>query len=126
MRIYGEKRSKKEYSIRPLSGPGSFNQKIEAFYFALARDQQLRELKNTIAQALHIETGKNPVQRCLDVCKATATNISSMLQDFRNQKQSEIMAINGALVQEAKKVGIATPENDLLIQRVQQMWPKII
>lgn len=47
-----ERRPKKEYSIRPLPGAGTFNEKIEAFYFALARDQQLRELKDTIAQAL--------------------------------------------------------------------------
>jgi predicted ribosome quality control (RQC) complex YloA/Tae2 family protein len=47
-----ERTAKKEYSIRPLPGPGSFNEKIEAFYFALARDQQLEELKHTIAQAL--------------------------------------------------------------------------
>ncbi len=47
-----ERRPKKEYSIRPLPGPGSFNQKIEAFYFALSREQQLKELKHTIAQAL--------------------------------------------------------------------------
>ena len=47
-----ERRPKKEYSIRPLPGAGTFNEKIEAFYFALARDQQSRELKDTIAQAL--------------------------------------------------------------------------
>jgi len=47
-----ERTPKKEYSIRPLTGPGTFNQKIEAFYFALAQDQQLKELKDTIAQAL--------------------------------------------------------------------------
>jgi len=47
-----ERRPKKEYSIRPLPGPGTFNEKIETFYFALARDQQLKELKDTIAQAL--------------------------------------------------------------------------
>lgn len=47
-----ERTPKKEYSIRSLPGPGSFNQKIEAFYFALAREQQLKELKDTIAQAL--------------------------------------------------------------------------
>ena len=79
-----------------------------------------------VAEALGIETGKNPVQRCLDVCKTTDTNRSSMLQDFQNQKKPEIMAINGALVQEAQKIGIATPENDLLIQNVLKIWPQSI
>ncbi len=78
----------------------------------------------TVAHALGVEINENPVQRCLDVCKATSTNISSMLQDFRHQKKSEIMAINGALVQEAKKIGIATPENDVLIKDVLAIWPK--
>lgn len=47
-----ERTAKKEYSIRRLPGPGTFNEKIEASYFALAGDQQLKELKDTIAQAL--------------------------------------------------------------------------
>ena len=47
-----ERIPKKEYSIRPLPGTGTFNQKIEALYFAQGRDQQLKELKDTIAQAL--------------------------------------------------------------------------
>lgn len=75
-----------------------------------------------VAQAISIKTSENPVQDCLRTCEATATNISSMLQDFRQQKQSEIMAINGALMHEAQKAGIATPENDLLIQNVLTMW----
>ncbi|MDA3835656.1 MAG: 2-dehydropantoate 2-reductase [Spirochaetales bacterium] len=77
----------------------------------------------TVAKARHIAINTDPVQRCLDVCTATAINISSMLQDFRKQKPSEIMAINGALVQEAEKLGIATPENKLLIQQVLNLWP---
>ncbi len=76
----------------------------------------------TVAHALGIKIDKDPAQRCIETCKATATNISSMLQDFRRHKDSEIMAINGALVHEAKKVGIATPENDLLIHQVLKMW----
>lgn len=76
----------------------------------------------TVAHALGVKVGEDPAQRCLEVCKATATNISSMLQDFRRHKVSEIMAINGALVHEAKKVGIASPENDLLIHQVLKMW----
>ncbi len=79
-----------------------------------------------VARALDIDMHTDPVQRCLEVCKATGTNSSSMLQDFRKHKPSEIMAINGALVREAEKLGIATPENKLLIQQVQALWPKTI
>ncbi len=76
-----------------------------------------------VARALDIDMHTDPVQRCLEVCKATSSNSSSMLQDFRKQKPSEMMAINGALVHEAEKLGIATPENKLLIQQVQNLWP---
>jgi 2-dehydropantoate 2-reductase len=76
----------------------------------------------TVACALGIRIDKNPVKRCLEVCTATATNISSMLQDYRNGKKSEIMAINGALVQKAQKAGIATPVNDVLIKEVEKRF----
>jgi 2-dehydropantoate 2-reductase len=71
-----------------------------------------------VARALGREVGPDPVGRCLEVCRATATNISSMLQDVRNQRPTEIMAINGALVAEAKKLAIPTPENELLVREI--------
>jgi len=48
------------------------------------------------------------------VCEATARNISSMLQDLRNQKKTEIDFINGALVKEGSEAGVATPINQAL------------
>jgi 2-dehydropantoate 2-reductase len=71
-----------------------------------------------IAHTKGIDAGADPVDRTLDVCRATASNISSMLQDIRNGRNTEIMAINGALLAEAKKFAIPTPENKLLVSQV--------
>jgi 2-dehydropantoate 2-reductase len=48
------------------------------------------------------------------VCQATAPNISSMLQDLRNNKKTEIDFINGALVKKGSDAGIDTPINQVL------------
>ncbi|MFC1712202.1 ketopantoate reductase family protein [Candidatus Poribacteria bacterium] len=48
------------------------------------------------------------------VCKATSANVSSMLQDVLRHKRTEIDAINGAIVNEAKKAGIEAPINETL------------
>lgn len=46
--------------------------------------------------------------------QATAENKSSMLQDISNHRLTEIDVINGAVVQEGKRLGIATPVNQVL------------
>lgn len=71
-----------------------------------------------VARQKGLDTGTDPVGRALEICRATANNISSMLQDVRNARSTEIMAINGALVAEAKKLAIPVPENELLIKQV--------
>lgn len=63
----------------------------------------------------------NPLQNTVDVCKATTENISSMLQDVRQMRKTEIDAINGAIVQMAQLHRIATPVNSLLISRVKEL-----
>lgn len=62
---------------------------------------------------------EDPVQKANEVCKKTANNISSMLQDILNQKLTEIDFINGAIVEEAKKLGLSTPINETLTYLVQ-------
>ena len=46
--------------------------------------------------------------------QATAENKSSMLQDISNHRLTEIDVINGAVVNEGKRLGIATPINQAL------------
>jgi len=82
------------------------------------------EIRNLMAmavtEALAVARGKglraNPqaVEEARAACLATAENRSSMLQDVLNRKRTEIEAINGAIVKEAKTLGIATPVNEVL------------
>ena len=56
----------------------------------------------------------DPIQKVESVCKATANNVSSMLQDVLNKKRTEIDFINGAIVRQGKALGIPTPMNEIL------------
>lgn len=68
-----------------------------------------------VANAKGIVLGfADPVAHTKDVCKATAANKSSMLQDILNHKRTEIDMINGSIVTEGKNLGIATPVNQVL------------
>ena len=49
-----------------------------------------------------------------DICRQTAKNTNSMLQDVRRQRRTEIDAINGAVVQQGEAVGVTAPTNRLL------------
>ena len=60
----------------------------------------------------------DPIQKVEAVCKATADNTSSMLQDVLNRKQTEIDFINGAIIRQAKSLNIKTPTNEMLTELV--------
>jgi len=74
-----------------------------------------------VARALKIELLEDPLSTTLDVCRKTAQNISSMLQDVNNKRPTEIDSINGEIVAAARKLGIPTPVNDELIQKVKEI-----
>jgi 2-dehydropantoate 2-reductase len=65
--------------------------------------------------ALSLEEAASQVEA---VCRATAQNISSMLQDVRRGKQTEIEFINGAIVREGERLEIPTPLNRLLTELI--------
>ncbi len=52
------------------------------------------------------------------VCRNTAANLSSMLQDVRKGKRTEIEALNGAVVREGRRLGVPTPVNGELRKEV--------
>lgn len=60
----------------------------------------------------------DPIQKVESVCKSTAANVSSMLQDVLSKKRTEIDFINGAIVRQGKALGIATPVNEVLTNLV--------
>jgi len=73
---------------------------------------QVAQEAGTVAQALGVDLDPSALPDTVaEVCRLTADNISSMLQDARAGRQTEIDEINGAVVREAEKVGAPAPLN---------------
>ncbi len=75
----------------------------------------------TVARALNMELIGDPLAMTIDVCRKTAQNLSSMLQDVNNKRPTEIDSINGAIIAAGRKLGIPTPVNDELLQSVKEI-----
>jgi len=58
----------------------------------------------------------DPLGRVREVARATASNRSSMLQDVLRGFPTEIDVINGAIVREGERLGIATPVNRFIVK----------
>lgn len=93
---------------------------------AIVHDPALREIAGavvreafSIAQAHGVRLSESEaIARVERVACNTAHNLSSMLQDVRRGRPTEISYINGAIVREGKRLGIATPLNMLLTQLI--------
>lgn len=55
------------------------------------------------------------------VCRQTGDNLSSMLQDVRARKPTEIDAVNGAIVRHGTELGIPVPVNADLVERIREI-----
>ncbi len=93
----------------------------------LTSDPVLKQLKGLVGEAeqVAIASGisiqEDPVATTLTVCKHTAENVSSMLQDVRNHRPTEINAINGAISQLGRNYNIATPLNDSITSQIRDI-----
>jgi 2-dehydropantoate 2-reductase len=67
-----------------------------------------------VAKRKGIRIDGNPVQKVISVAEVTRENRSSMGQDFDYKRKTEIDAINGAIVKEAKNLGISVPYNQMI------------
>jgi len=74
-----------------------------------------------VARAQGVKVAGNTVEHVFKVAEATSANRSSMGQDVDNRRQTEISAINGAVVKEAEKLGINVPVNKTLTALVETM-----
>ncbi len=84
--------------------------------------QRICEETAAVMQASQVPSDADELKaRVLDVAAATATNYSSMHQDVAHQRQTEIDAINGYIVTQAKKKGISVPENALLVKQITEL-----
>jgi 2-dehydropantoate 2-reductase len=89
---------------------------------ALIEHDGTREvLRSAVQEAVRVVKRKriklaydDPIQKVESVCRATAANVSSMLQDVLSSKRTEIDFINGAIARQAKALGIPTPVNETL------------
>ena len=89
-------------------------------------------MKEAVLEAVRVADGKgiklpfpDPFERVLEVCRGTADNIASMLQDVLAQRATEIRFINGAIVSEGRSLGIPTPVNftlSCLVEAVQDSY----
>ena len=72
-----------------------------------------------IANKLGVEIPyQDPAQKVIEVCKATAENRSSMLQDIEAGKKTEIDYMNGAVVRHGQQLEMDTPLNSFLTDMV--------
>jgi 2-dehydropantoate 2-reductase len=95
----------------------------ELLSLAGARERMETAIQEAIqvAKAKKIEIIGDPVEAARSVCQKTAGNVSSMLQDVRKKRKTEIGAINGAVVAFGRELGIETPENKRLMQQVKEI-----
>jgi 2-dehydropantoate 2-reductase len=85
-------------------------------------------MDGAIAEAVQVASGcgiqlhlQKEIEKVRAVCNSTAANISSMLQDVKRQKKTEIDQINGAVVRMAASLGIASPVNEVLTALVRSL-----
>jgi 2-dehydropantoate 2-reductase len=71
-----------------------------------------------VAAALGIRLADDPAAAAEEVARLTAHNRSSMLQDVERGVATEIDVLNGAVVREAERLGVAVPENRRLLAAV--------
>lgn len=96
---------------------------------ALAQHETTRSLMGAaVAEAVAVAAAlgialpyADPLAHVLAIANATSTNRSSMLQDVLRGSPSEIAAINGAIVREGQRVGVATPVNHMLTELIQAL-----
>jgi len=74
-----------------------------------------------VARAQQVHVNEDAVDTVFKVAAATAANRSSMGQDVDNKRQTEISAINGFIVREAKRLGIDAPANLALTALVETL-----
>jgi len=84
-----------------------------------------RVLREAVTEAVRVAKRKkikliydDPLAKVEAVCEATATNISSMLQDVLRKKRTEIDFINAVIVRQAQELGVAAVVNSVLVDLV--------
>jgi 2-dehydropantoate 2-reductase len=82
--------------------------------------ETLRLMEALVSEAADVAKRKgiriegNPIEKVRNIAEVTRENRSSMGQDFDYKRRTEIDSINGAIVREAKNLGISVPYNQII------------
>ena len=77
-----------------------------------------------VARRRGIRIEGNPIERVKSIAEATRGNRSSMGQDIDFRRKTEIDAINGAVVREAKRLGLPVPCNEVVTDLIKTIERK--
>lgn len=90
----------------------------------LSQLRQVCQEVEKVAKARRIHLFDSPLhQQAEAVAESTAGNLSSMLQDIRHNRATEIEHITGFLCRQADALGIDVPLNHDLLQQVRNLNP---
>ena len=93
---------------------------------SLVEIKEVRELmRQAVSEGARVAKRKriklayeDPLAKVEAVCEATASNISSMLQDVLAKRRTEVEYINGFIVRQGQELGIPVPVNVVLLNLV--------
>lgn len=77
------------------------------------------EIENAL-KTLKLSLSFSLVDRARKIADLTQNNISSMLQDVRNQQETEIDFINNYLISKANEIGLSLPFNQALVDLIKE------
>jgi 2-dehydropantoate 2-reductase len=93
-------------------------------------------MENAVKEAVAVAHAKkirlpypDPFARVMEVCRDTAKNVASMLQDVLKERITEVDYINGAIVREGIALEIPTPVNHTLtclVKTIQETYDERI
>jgi 2-dehydropantoate 2-reductase len=63
----------------------------------------------------------DPVAATEQICRASTSNRSSMLQDVERGRPTEVDSINGVIVTEGRRLGVPTPYNEVVWQLIRAL-----
>jgi len=89
----------------------------EAWSLAVAAAAEVR----AVARAQGLAVTGNPEERLAQVCRATAKNRSSMLQDVLAGRVTEIESLNAQVAARGAALDVPTPVNALLTQLIRSL-----
>jgi 2-dehydropantoate 2-reductase len=96
---------------------GALPELPEAWSLGVAAAAEVQAL----ARAQGLKVAGDPAERLGQVCRATAKNRSSMLQDVLAGRPTEIDSLNGQVAARGQALGVPTPVNALLTRLIRSL-----